>query len=84
MKTIPIISVAFIDERGVQYFSFDLLRTEDGVCRSAASVSFKDGIPTVNFTIKALALKKQALIRLARKYERRAIYQTFHKTILPQ
>lgn len=84
MKTVPIISVAFIDERGVKYFSFDLLRNEDGVWRSVASVSFKDGIPTVNFTIKALALKKQALVRLARQYHRRAIYQTFHKTILPE
>ena len=80
---IPVISVAFIDENGIRHVSVDLLRSEDGKCRSVASVSFRDGRPFVNFTIKALETRKVAIVRLARKYESRAICQTFHKTILP-
>lgn len=80
---IPTISVAFIDKNGVKYVSFDLLRINGGACSSIASVSFRDGVPSVNFVIKELAGKHLAVIRLARKYEARAICQLFHKTILP-
>ena len=80
---IPVISVAFIDENGVKHVSFDLLRREDNKCRSVASVSFRDGRPFINFTIKELETRKVAIVRLARKYESRASCQTFHKTLLP-
>ena len=80
---IPVVSLAFIDENGTKYVSFDILRRENGACRSIASVSFRDGMPRVNFTIKSLESRKPAILRLARKYESRAICQVFYKTMIP-
>jgi hypothetical protein len=80
---IPIISTAFIDEHGRRLVLFDLLERMDGTCQTVASVSFCDGEVKQSRVVNRLSHRGGGILRLARRYEARAVCQVFRREVMP-